>query len=227
MPAKKTSAWLLLPLRVDGQAHQKEGECAAIWNMSGERKKIEARGSAPGFSRPASTSTRRPVAVPGRAVPQRPPRAHARADLLFFDPCVHESVQCKDAYKLDANEALVVYNEKATAAAACPDAITLELSSNGEMPQKGLKVGDADLRRVNRRIVTGPAIFIPSSDEWVHEFSWHGCCLRRQEPARRRATSATRSGRTPSSSRSSVMPDQMYYSVKDVRTKDDAQIRCT
>jgi hypothetical protein len=29
-------------------------------------------------------------------------------------------------------------------------------------------------QRVERRVVRGPTKFIPASNEWVHEFEWHG-----------------------------------------------------
>jgi len=25
-----------------------------------------------------------------------------------------------------------------------------------------------------RRLIRGPLLFIPDSNEWIHEFSWHG-----------------------------------------------------
>src|SRR5258708_937864 len=28
--------------------------------------------------------------------------------------------------------------------------------------------------KVTRRVLRGPALFVPTQDEWLHEFSWHG-----------------------------------------------------
>ena len=232
MPTKKTfrdgsyyrSVWM-------GKRTVKEGECAAIWNMSGERKKIEGPQRVRLWFSHVRFLDKHTADQSQYLVCQyrNGRREHMRGPIsLFFDPCVHQLVECRDAYKLAANEALVVYNEKATAAAASPDAITLELSSNGEAPQKGLKVGDADLRQVSRRIVTGPAIFIPSSDEWVHEFSWHGSFPNGTgidgTGSKTGYLGDTKRPHAVKFEKLRSMPDQMYYSVKDVRTKDDAQI---
>jgi hypothetical protein len=34
--------------------------------------------------------------------------------------------------------------------------------------------GEAGAMHVERRVVHGPAVFIPNSNEWLHTFSWHG-----------------------------------------------------
>jgi hypothetical protein len=68
--------------------------------------------------------------------------------------------------------------------------------------------------RVGRRIVRGPALFVPAANEWLHEFSWHG-------------TDPTDAGRhkVPHAlkfTKLRVIPDQTYFDVHDVRTADDA-----
>lgn len=68
--------------------------------------------------------------------------------------------------------------------------------------------------RVTRRIVRGPALFVPTQDEWLHEFSWHG-----SDPKRRQ--------KVPHALQFHVLrviPDQMYFDVDDVRTADDALV---
>ncbi len=71
--------------------------------------------------------------------------------------------------------------------------------------------GDA----VRRRVVHGPAQFVPRSGEWLHQFSWHGADPR--HPARK-IPHALRFERLR------VIPDQMYIEVESVRTADDALI---
>lgn len=71
--------------------------------------------------------------------------------------------------------------------------------------------GDA----VRRRIVRGPAQFVPASGEWLHQFSWHGADPR--NPARKIP-------RALQFERLRVIPDQMYLQVEAVRTADDALI---
>lgn len=72
-----------------------------------------------------------------------------------------------------------------------------------------------DGEAIRRRIVRGPAQFIPASGEWLHQFSWHGADLR--NPARKIP-------RALQFERLRVIPDQMYIEVDTVRTADDALI---
>jgi hypothetical protein len=67
---------------------------------------------------------------------------------------------------------------------------------------------------VSRRIVHGPATFVPSPGEWLHTFRWHGP-----------APGATGFQKVPGAlvfQKLWLMPDQMYHDVVDVRTADDA-----
>ena len=72
-----------------------------------------------------------------------------------------------------------------------------------------LRAGDA----VRRRIVRGPALFVPTADEWLHEFQWHGAD---PDDTRRKIPGALRFTKLR------VIPDQTYFDVQDVRTADDA-----
>ncbi|MEZ4454405.1 MAG: hypothetical protein R3B09_33445 [Nannocystaceae bacterium] len=67
---------------------------------------------------------------------------------------------------------------------------------------------------VKRRVLLGPAVFVPRPGEWLHTFSWHG---------------STGAGyrKVPNAlvfQKLWLMPDQMYHDVEDVRTADDAVI---
>jgi hypothetical protein len=67
---------------------------------------------------------------------------------------------------------------------------------------------------VDRRIVSGPASFVPEPGEWLHTFSWHGS-----------RWSNGRYVKIPGAlefQKLWLMPDQMYHDVPDVRTSDDA-----
>ena len=67
--------------------------------------------------------------------------------------------------------------------------------------------------KVERRVVRGPALFTPTAQEWMHQFSWHGA-----DPKQNHS-------KVPHALRFSkllVIPDQMYFDVPNVRTKDDA-----
>jgi hypothetical protein len=68
--------------------------------------------------------------------------------------------------------------------------------------------------QVSRRLVYGPATFVPEPGEWLHTFSWHG-------------SKGGDSGyeKVPNAlvfQKLWFMPDQMYHDVPDVRTSDDA-----
>jgi hypothetical protein len=66
---------------------------------------------------------------------------------------------------------------------------------------------------VDRRVIRGPAQYVPQEDEWLHEFCWHGAdpvAPNRKAPGALRFTKLR------------VIPDQMYFDVRDVRTADDA-----
>jgi hypothetical protein len=103
---------------------------------------------------------------------------------VWFDPREHLEILQEDALQLAAKEAVVVYSKPPGAEA------------------------------VSRRIVYGPALFVPSPGEWLHTFSWH----------------ASKGGsrgvqKVPNAlvfQKLWLMPDQMYHDVMDVRTSDDA-----
>jgi hypothetical protein len=103
---------------------------------------------------------------------------------VWFDPRTHQEIAREDALQIAAKEAVVVYSRPEGAEA------------------------------IARRIVGGPALFVPRPGEWLHTFSWHG--------------SAGGSRGVEKTANSLVfqklwlMPDQMYHDVDDVRTADGA-----
>ena len=64
---------------------------------------------------------------------------------------------------------------------------------------------------VQRRIVNGPALFIPTPGEWLHTFCWHGS----QGDGYKKVPGGLIFQKLW------LMPDQMYHDVEDVRTADD------
>lgn len=72
------------------------------------------------------------------------------------------------------------------------------------------------MEHVDRRIVHGPARFIPQADEWVHEFSWSGVPL-----------NGTKTSYQPNANqftKLNVIPMSSYHNVSEVRTNDDTLI---
>lgn len=68
-------------------------------------------------------------------------------------------------------------------------------------------------QNVTRRVVRGPAMFVPMANEWLHGFSWHGADPGNPRIKRPHVLKFTRLR---------VVPDQLYFDVQDVRTADDA-----
>ena len=68
---------------------------------------------------------------------------------------------------------------------------------------------------VKRRIVSGPALFMPRPNEWLHKFKWHG--------AEEKANGRKRPGALQFL-KLRVIPDQLYFDVEDVRTTDEAML---
>jgi hypothetical protein len=66
---------------------------------------------------------------------------------------------------------------------------------------------------VTRRVLTGPAQYVPQANEWLHEFSWHGADPLNPHRKVPRALKFTKLW---------VIPDQLYFDVREVRTGDDA-----
>src|SRR5262245_1175697 len=64
---------------------------------------------------------------------------------------------------------------------------------------------------VARRVLKGPAQYVPQADEWLHEFCWHGADPKHPNRKIPRALQFTKLR---------VIPDQMYFDVPDVRTAD-------
>ena len=103
--------------------------------------------------------------------------------MLWRHPVDHLAISCGEAVAISAHETVVVYGRTDTEGA------------------------------VHRRVVRGPAQFVPASGEWLHRFSWHGADPRQQGRKQPHALQFERLR---------VIPDQMYHEVEAVRTADDA-----
>ncbi|KAL3847254.1 hypothetical protein ACJMK2_018175 [Sinanodonta woodiana] len=106
--------------------------------------------------------------------------------VLYKNPIAHLSVEKKEMISLDANEALVVYRT------------------------------DVKTMDVKRYVQYGPTLFMPVSNEWLHEFCWHGT-----DPSNKTRMIPNKN----KFERLKIIPDQFYYNVDEVRTGDDALIR--
>lgn len=77
---------------------------------------------------------------------------------------------------------------------------------------------------VERRVVHGPAVFIPEANEWLHTFSWHGSVNSSGKGSKTGYCGDTKVPHALNFQVLRCMPDSMYVSVRDVRTIDDANI---
>jgi hypothetical protein len=102
----------------------------------------------------------------------------------WFDPREHLTITVQEALQIAAKEAVVVYTRRAGSDA------------------------------VGRRIVFGPALFVPEPGEWLHTFTWHA--------SEGGSHGAQKKPRGLVFQKLWMMPDQMYHDVGDVRTADDA-----
>ena len=100
---------------------------------------------------------------------------------IWFHPVDHHSISICEALELDANEAIVVYEN-----------------------QDG---------KVSRQIERGPSLFVPTENQWLHQFRWHGS---------EGQDFGFKVPRSLKFEKLRVIPDQMYFHVEDVRTADDA-----
>merc|ERR1719181_1589768 len=96
---------------------------------------------------------------------------------------------------IDASEALVVYQHS----------------------QQALATGaTGGASSVERRIVRGPARFIPAADEWIHRFEWSGMP--------KDGSKTSYQPRALKFDKLKVIPMTAYHNVNEVRTNDDTLI---
>merc|ERR1712008_390820 len=72
---------------------------------------------------------------------------------------------------------------------------------------------------VNRHVIRGPCLHVPkNASEWAHEFSWHGSVSNDPDHNGRKVKGAVKF------TKMRVCPEQTYFDVENVRTKDDALV---
>jgi len=115
---------------------------------------------------------------------------------VFKDATVHSTITVVNATSLGEHEVLVVYRKEESA----------DLSSEKD-------------GRVTRSLIRGPCLHVPANaSEWTHEFVWHGSTNSTDDaPARKMKGSLC-------FEKLRTCPDQTYYDVEGVRTRDDALV---
>jgi hypothetical protein len=117
---------------------------------------------------------------------------------IHMDRSIHKEIQVKDAVNMTDGEVLVVYRDREAASTAA------EGSSRGA---------------VSRHVVRGPCLYVPkNASEWTHQFSWHGSLSNDPDHNGRKVKGAMKFTKLR------VCPEQSYFDVEGVRTRDDALV---
>jgi regulator of protease activity HflC (stomatin/prohibitin superfamily) len=128
-----------------------------------------------------------------------------RADIIqgpasvHLDTTIHKQVKVKDAVSLTDSEVLVIYRE--------------------DRPDQAAEGSTMSSNAVARHVVRGPCLHVPKNpSEWTHEFCWHGNASNDPDHVGRKVKGAIRFTKLR------ACPDQTYFDVENVRTKDDALV---
>lgn len=121
--------------------------------------------------------------------------------VVYRDPAIHQDVKVQSGTTLGDNEVLVVYRKESAEPKA--ESSALERST----------------QTVSRHLITGPCLYVPTNaSEWCHDFCWHGSTSNNPEENGRKTKGATRFKKLR------VCPEQTYFDVEGVRTRDDALV---
>lgn len=206
-----------------GKRTVKAGEAAAIWDSQGRHRQVIGPmvvhlwfSTIRFLDRHAATPTQY-LAVLHRSGKRETIRGPA---VLYENPVLHQSIEVKESIQLTApTEALVVYTEVSVGtpvgSSATFDAtpVGAKLGLGAEEKQEDEEAEAAEgyspihEKSVSRRIIRGPAIFVPKVDEWTHEFVWSGNQAR---------------------SRSAIVPGALHFNVLETNTQTwstDAKMR--
>uniref|UniRef100_A0A7S4VL36 Band 7 domain-containing protein n=1 Tax=Alexandrium monilatum TaxID=311494 RepID=A0A7S4VL36_9DINO len=113
---------------------------------------------------------------------------------VHMDGTVHKDIKVHDAVNLTDNEILVVYRDES-------------------IEGKGQGHG------VTRHVVRGPCLHVPkNASEWTHQFNWHGSVSNDPDHNGRKVKGAVKFAKLR------ACPEQTYFDVEAVRTRDDALV---
>jgi regulator of protease activity HflC (stomatin/prohibitin superfamily) len=212
-----------------GKRRVKDGECAAIWDRNGGYRTVIGPKRETIYMSDVRFLTRY-IAAQNEYLEikyRNGRKEHVRGpQTIFLDPCLHESIVKHEAISLISNEAIVVYQEawpviaerSSNLAPISETDVERQLGVRTEPSMTDVSVLKGD-RRVERRVVKGPTLFIPDANEWLHEFSWHGPVGDKAGDKGHHRSDLNKFKKLR------TLPDHLYYNVTDVRTADDAQLK--
>jgi len=126
---------------------------------------------------------------------------------VHLDRTIHKEIKVRDAVNLTDSEVLVVYRD---------DSVTSSIDKNG-----GGGIGEVvgKKQRISRHVIHGPCLHVPkNASEWTHQFKWHGSTGCDHDSTGRKVKDALKFTKLR------VCPEQTYFDVEGVRTKDDALV---
>jgi len=137
---------------------------------------------------------------------------------MYVNPVTHNNIRVEPLIVVEAGEALVVMRsgEAPAAAAAASASAADEGADEGKDKKKKGKGKDKSKESGSssgRLIIRGPCYHMPTPDETQHEFIWTG---RDPKNPQQKVPGALRFTKLR------MTPDQMYISVPEARTSDDA-----
>eukprot|EP00931_Biecheleriopsis_adriatica_P086808 TRINITY_DN61392_c0_g1_i1.p1 TRINITY_DN61392_c0_g1~~TRINITY_DN61392_c0_g1_i1.p1 ORF type:complete len:485 (-),score=96.00 TRINITY_DN61392_c0_g1_i1:340-1794(-) len=93
----------------------------------------------------------------------------------------------------------------------------LQVGSNEAIVVYREEAQDSSQRIIKRSILSGPMLYVPSGLEWLHTFVWHGTVQETlKKPVQLKMPGLLRFQKLR------LTPDQIYFDVPNVRTRDDA-----
>eukprot|EP00051_Salpingoeca_urceolata_P006885 m.91186 g.91186 ORF g.91186 m.91186 type:complete len:441 (+) comp15029_c2_seq4:381-1703(+) len=157
-----------------GKRTIKEGEAAAIWNLSGQHRQIVGPKRESLFFSTVRFLTRF-TAGPDQYLVityKNGTIQHERGPITMFrNPVEHENIEVKPAVVLQGGgECVVLYTEQSNAADAGAAASAKATEAGGHL----ITNLDGGATAVSRKIINGPATVVPAVGEWLHDFVWSG-----------------------------------------------------
>lgn len=137
---------------------------------------------------------------------------------MFENPVEHASVLVKSAIQVNNSEALVVYRDCRAAAQtnANNSSLTQEMGGLSSVVKAAEDAGRDS--SISRRVLHGPALFVPHADEWVHQFTWTDMLGKDSAPD-------SAAGETKRKFTKLLLNTQaLHYTVTKVRTSDEASL---
>ncbi len=203
---------------LNGGTEHRRGPVEVWWNPTEHEsislrqlEEIDANEAALVYSRlPDEIVTRRVVQGPAQYMPEANEWLQRRAELRRYSAEAHEylAVRFLDGRTEHVRGPVDLWFEPDT-----HESVTIEQATPVDAHEALVIYSRDSDNAVARRVLRGPAQYVPGPEEWLHEFRWHGADPK--DPTRKRP-------RLLQFTHLRVIPDQMYFDVRDVRTSDDA-----